>query len=213
MVVQQAPAYVRVNRTRIEDFVVGNNDGVLDAGETVESPSRAQEHRADDRDEALCDRPLGRSRGHGDRQHVDLSGPGAAAPRRTAIDVMRFSVDARRWRISTPIEFTIDVRDSTGGFWSEKFALEVHAPAARALRQYAHRYASVRQQQRHHRGGGEFAPQDRRQELRYGRRAGSRRARFDPSTATSSSWTAPPSYADIPLLGIAIRGRIRAFRA
>ena len=28
----------------------------------------------------------------------------------------------------TPVEFLIEILDSTGGYWTENFALEIHAP-------------------------------------------------------------------------------------
>ncbi|MFA4947165.1 MAG: C25 family cysteine peptidase [Candidatus Krumholzibacteriia bacterium] len=127
MVVQQAPAYVRVNKTKIEDYIVGNNDLVLDAGETanlqVELKNTGQTGatklyaivRSTDSEVTVIDSTS---------IYPDL----LAGAKAYGLDPMRFSINALVPDMH-PIEFTIDVRDSTGGFWSEKFALAVHAPA------------------------------------------------------------------------------------
>ncbi len=127
MVAQQAPAYVRVNKTRIEDYIVGNNDAVLDAGETANLQIELKNTGQTDAAKLYA---IVRSSDPGvtvtDSASIypDL----AAGAKAYGLDPMRFSVDA-----SVPdmhaIEFTIVVRDSTGGFWSEKFALAVHAHA------------------------------------------------------------------------------------
>ncbi|MDD4858433.1 MAG: FG-GAP-like repeat-containing protein, partial [Candidatus Krumholzibacteria bacterium] len=126
MVAKQTPAYVRVNATTIEDYVVGNNDGAIDAGETAHLLVELKNTgltaatklyaivRSADAAVTVIDSAA---------IYPDIVAGGKAY----GLDDMRFSVLS-----SVPdkhdIEFTIDVRDSTGGLWSEKFALEVHAP-------------------------------------------------------------------------------------
>ena len=53
---------MRVNKTKIEDFVVGNNDLVLDAGETAYLKIELKNTGQTARGEALCDHPFDRSR-------------------------------------------------------------------------------------------------------------------------------------------------------
>jgi hypothetical protein len=126
MVVQQTPAYVRVNRKHVEDLIIGNNDGVLDAGETVKlqieltntgktTASKLYAFvRSSDPGITMTDTAS---------TYVDL------APNAVSYGNRSFKFQAAS---SMPdqhaAEFTIDVHDSTGHFWSEKFALEVHAP-------------------------------------------------------------------------------------
>ncbi len=127
MVAQQAPAYVRVNKTRVEDYIVGNNDLALDAGESVnlqvELKNTGQTAaaklyaivRSADPAVTVTDSVA---------VYPDL----AAGAKAYGLDPYLFGVAASVSDLD-PVEFTIDVRDSTGRFWSEKFAIAVHAPA------------------------------------------------------------------------------------
>ena len=101
-----------------------------------------------------------------------------------------------------PIEFTIDVRDSTGGFWSEKFALAVHAPAIELYVNslsdtlpYGNNNGVIEE-------GENFLLKIALKNFGSGVAQASPE-RSAPSTATSSSSTAPRRYADIALLGVA----------
>jgi hypothetical protein len=126
MVTLQSPAYVRVNGTGVEDYVVGNNDGVIDAGETMNLQVQLKNTgqttatklyatvRSGDASVTVLDSTS---------IYPDIA-PGGSA---YGVDVMRFSV-LPGVADQHVVEFAIDVRDSTGGFWSETFALEVHAP-------------------------------------------------------------------------------------
>jgi hypothetical protein len=125
-VAKQTPAYLMVKGKYIDDVIVGNGDRVLDAGETaklqIEVKNTGQTAarklygilRSSDPAVSFIDSVA---------TYPDLL-PGASAYENTSF---KFHVSA-----SVPdqhaVEFTIDVHDSTGGLWSDKFAVEVHAP-------------------------------------------------------------------------------------
>jgi hypothetical protein len=126
MVAKQTPAYVRVSDTQIQDYVIGNNDGAIDAGErvhllvelkntgsTAATKLYAIVRSADTWVTVLDSTAI----------YPNIQSGGKAY----GLDDMQFSV-LSSVEDKHDIEFTIDVRDSTGGFWSEKFALEAHAP-------------------------------------------------------------------------------------
>jgi hypothetical protein len=126
-VTQAAPPYLTMAGRHFDDTVVGNNDGVLDAGETVNL--------------SLKLRNTGQSTAAKLYAIVRSSDPAVTVTDSTALyptivpgaeawgnDPVRFSVDASV-ADQRAVEFTIDVRDSTGGFWSERVAFDVHAPA------------------------------------------------------------------------------------
>jgi hypothetical protein len=125
-VTQATAAYLRVSGTTIEDTVVGNSDGVLDAGETVNLKIKLK-----NTGQTTATKLYARIRSA--NPEVSVSDSTAIFPNIPAgsetwgNDACRFGVDASTADEHT-IEFTIDVHDSTGGFWSEKFAMEVHAP-------------------------------------------------------------------------------------
>ncbi|MDD3643797.1 MAG: C25 family cysteine peptidase, partial [Candidatus Krumholzibacteria bacterium] len=122
---QSAP-YLRVSSKFIDDSIAGNNDDVLDAGESVflyvrllnSGSTTARKLWAvvtalDPSTTMIADTAL----------YPDIV-PGSlaygAAP-------FSFSVDPGI-ADEVPVEFRIDVHDSTGGHWSETFAFEAHAP-------------------------------------------------------------------------------------
>jgi hypothetical protein len=125
-VTQATGAYLRVSDTHVLDTVIGNNDGVLDAGETVNLRVKLKNTgemtasklyaiiRSSDPEIAVSD-------------STALYPTIASGAEAWGNDDFRFGVSA-----SVPdehvVQFTIDVHDSTGHFWSEKFAFEVHAP-------------------------------------------------------------------------------------
>jgi hypothetical protein len=127
MVTQQSPAYLRVNSKGIEDYIVGNSDLVLDAGETsdlkIELKNTGQTNasklyaivRSSDPNVTVIDSTS---------IYPDI----AAGAKAYGLDPMRFSVAASVADMQA-IEFTVVVRDSTGGLWTDTFALAVHAPA------------------------------------------------------------------------------------
>lgn len=126
LVVQETGPYLRVSAKLIKDYVVGNSDDVLDAGETVKLEIELNNTgqttgeklygliRSDDTNVTVIDSTA---------VYPDIGVGGKAYN----LDSYRFSVDvdAADWR---PVEFDIETHDSMGGFWSESFALEVHAP-------------------------------------------------------------------------------------
>lgn len=125
-VLAEANPYLKVKNTDIDDHIIGNNDGFLDAGETVSL--------------GVSLKNTGQSFAQKLYAIIRSSDPGVAITDSTALfpnipsgtvadglDEFEFSVDANI-ADEHPIEFTIDIHDSTGGFWSERFAFEVHAP-------------------------------------------------------------------------------------
>ena len=125
-VTQTAGPYLQVSSKQIQDTIVGNNDGALDAGETVTLKVRLKN--------------TGQTAAAKLYAIIRSADPEVAVTDSTALypnipvgsemwgsDNFRFGVSASVVD-EHAVEFTIDVHDSTGGFWSEKFAFEVHAP-------------------------------------------------------------------------------------
>jgi len=127
MVASQTPAYLRVNATMIEDFVVGNNDRRIDAGETAHFHIELKNTGM-----TAATKLYGAIRSQ-DPEVIVIDSTSvypniSAGGKGTSVDGFRFAVSPTM-PDEDPIEFTVEVRDSTGRFWSEKLALEVHAPA------------------------------------------------------------------------------------
>jgi len=126
LVSPESGPYLRVSDKWISDYIVGNNDGVLDAGETVSlvveltntGQTGAQKLyavlRSQDPEVTVTDSSI---------VYPDIPAGESADP----LTTFRFSV-SQDTPDEKPVEFTIDIHDSTGGFWSESFAFEVHAP-------------------------------------------------------------------------------------
>ncbi|MGD1048797.1 MAG: C25 family cysteine peptidase, partial [Candidatus Krumholzibacteriaceae bacterium] len=125
-VTQATAAYLRVSGTTIDDTVVGNGDGVLDAGETVNLRIKLK-----NTGQTTATKLYAKIRSADTEVSVsDSTAIFANIPAGSegwGSDACRFGVDASI-ADQHAIEFTIDMHDSTGGFWSEKFALDVHAP-------------------------------------------------------------------------------------
>ena len=125
-VAAQTPAYLRLNRTYVEDWIVGNSDHVLDAGERAQLQIEL--------------RNTGLTAGRKLFAKIRSFDPSVAVIDSTAVypDISAsqkaFGVDPFVVAVSSAaadqraVEFMLEVRDSTGGFWSERFAMEVHAP-------------------------------------------------------------------------------------
>ena len=126
LVQEELDPYLRIYQKAISDVSSGNGDGNLDSGETVAlfvkllntGQATAEKLYAVLRtDETTVDIFDSLS------TYPDISDGSTEWP----FDGFQFSVhmsvaDER------PLEFELEVRDSTGGLWSEKFALEAHAP-------------------------------------------------------------------------------------
>ncbi len=125
-VVEEPSPYLRYDSGVIDDDIVGNEDGVLDAGETVAYFMRLH------------------NTGQGDAEKL-YAVIRTTEPAVTIIDSVTtfpdmesglvimaqngfvFSVDPDT-EDERGLEFELTVHDSTGGLWSETFMLEVHAP-------------------------------------------------------------------------------------
>jgi len=126
-VTQSASQYLRTTATAVDDAIVGNHDGKLDAGETVDLRVKLKN--------------TGQTTASKLYAIVRSFAPEVVVIDSTAVypiipaGAEAWGNDAFRFSVSSsvtdehPIEFTIDVRDSTGGFWPQRFALDVHAPA------------------------------------------------------------------------------------
>jgi hypothetical protein len=119
-------SYLRINNRSINDTAGGNGDGRLDSGESVtmwiqlfstgqtgiqkiwgEVTALHPEVNMDESVSLYPDIPVG-----------------AVAYNQTAFE---FTVDPSV-PDETPLEFLLEVHDSTGGYWSETFAWDAHAP-------------------------------------------------------------------------------------
>ncbi|MCK4537676.1 MAG: VCBS repeat-containing protein [Candidatus Krumholzibacteria bacterium] len=125
-VVQETNAFLRVDKTRINDYVVGNNDNILDSGESVVLSVKVA-----NTGEMVADKVYAFVRSS--NPAVTVSDSVAIYPQVGLIEPV-YGLDAFAFSVLPTvedeeiIEFIIDIHDSTGGFWSEKFAIEVHAP-------------------------------------------------------------------------------------
>lgn len=125
-VTQASGPFLRVASTWIDDAIFGNGDGVLDSGESVFLQVRL--------------RNTGQTVARKLWAEVTALHPAATMIENVALypDIpanglaygdppFSFSVDPAL-ADGQVVEFRVDVRDSTGGLWSETFAFEVHAP-------------------------------------------------------------------------------------
>lgn len=122
----EAGPFVRVERTSIDDTMAGNGDMELDSGESVYLRVRLENTGASIADDLWGEiTALHPSVDMIDsvRTYPDLAPGGASYGQ----GLFSFSVDPSVTD-ETPVEFRIDVHDSTGGLWSETFAYEVRAP-------------------------------------------------------------------------------------
>ncbi len=122
----EADAYLRVTEVTPDDGAGGNGDGVIDAGETI----------------ALSMRLFNSGEIGGEKLWAEISTsyPGVIVNTGVstypdipsggyAYNEIPFSLTAD---LDNPdesvVEFLVEIHDSTGGFWSESFAVELHAP-------------------------------------------------------------------------------------
>ena len=125
-VIQETDAFLRVNKVRINDYIVGNNDNILDSGESV-----ALSIKVANTGETVADKVYAFVRSS--NPAVTVSDSVALYPQIGLIEPV-YGLDHFAFSVLSTvedeeiIEFTIDIHDSMGGFWSEKFAIEVHAP-------------------------------------------------------------------------------------
>jgi hypothetical protein len=125
-VVEEAGPYLRISDRIIDDYIDGNNDGVLDAGEWVRLRIELENT----------------GQGSGEKLYAVLKSSEASVEikdsvgvypdlepdeKETGLDHFQFEVDAAVVDEEV-IEFVLEIHDSTGGLWSEAFAYEVHAP-------------------------------------------------------------------------------------
>lgn len=124
-VVDEPEAYLRIDKHGVDDGATGNNDDAIDAGETF----------------VLYTKLSNTGQGDGQKLYAILSStdtavsiidstavyPDIPAGEKSYGEGFTIAVDS-----GVPdeqaVEFTLEIHDSTGGFWSETFALEVHAP-------------------------------------------------------------------------------------
>ena len=126
LVLPETSPYLRITRAVINDNIVGNGDDKLDAGETV----------------GLSIKLKNTGQSAGEKLYAIIRSSDASV---TVIDSTAlfpdipagsesYGSDGFSFNVASEvldeqsIEFVIDIYDSTGGFWSESFAFEVHAP-------------------------------------------------------------------------------------
>ncbi len=125
-VTQESAAYLRVWDKSLTDNIVGNDDGVLDAGETVDLQVKLKNTGETDAEKLYA---ILRS----SDSWISIPDSTATYPNIVA-DGSAFALDGFLLEIDPGtvdehvFEFTIDIHDSTGGSWSEQFAMEAHAP-------------------------------------------------------------------------------------
>jgi hypothetical protein len=125
-VIEEPSPYLRYDSGVIVDDFMGNDDGVLDAGETVAYFLRLQNTGQGDAEKLYAVL-------HTTEPAVTLVDSVAAFPDMESgliimgLDGFIFSVDSDV-EDEKGLEFELTVHDSTGGFWSETFMLEAHAP-------------------------------------------------------------------------------------
>jgi hypothetical protein len=122
----ESDPFLRVSSKYIDDDIAGNNDDALDAGESVHLYVRLTNTGSTTAQKlwatvTALDPSIAMINGTSLYPNII---PGALAYGTTPFS---FSVDPSVID-ETPVEFRVDVHDSTGGAWSETFAFEVHAP-------------------------------------------------------------------------------------
>ena len=126
LVVEEPSPYLRYDSAVISDDVVGNDDGVLDAGETVAYHMRL--HNTGQGDAEKLWAVL-----HTDEPAVNIIDSVALYPDMNSgliimgLDGFVFSVEPDA-EDEQGLEFELTVHDSTGGSWSENLMLVAHAP-------------------------------------------------------------------------------------
>ena len=119
--------YLKVSKTKVQDYILGNNDGVLDAGETVKLLVKLTDTgQANASKLYAVVRSLDSSVTVTDSTSLypDIS-VGAES---YGVDNFGFSIDSSVEDQSS-VNFRIEIHDSTGGYWYEDLALDVHAPS------------------------------------------------------------------------------------
>jgi len=122
----ETSAYLRVNRVVPNDDTGGNGDGIIDAGEVIrlwiELYGTGDMMGLDLWAEISTPDPAV-ILNNGISTYPDISS-GATAFNNTSFMITVDPAVADE----TPVEFTIEIHDSTGGYWTEQFAIEIHAP-------------------------------------------------------------------------------------
>ncbi|MBN1163946.1 MAG: VCBS repeat-containing protein [Candidatus Krumholzibacteriota bacterium] len=118
--------YLRVSKVRVDDSSGGNDDALLDSGETVALEIKLHNTGGGNAQKLYavihCTDPL-----------VDLTDSTSLYPNLLSgqeaynLDPFVLNIDPGV-ADEQVVEFTIDIHDSTAGLWSEQFALEVHSP-------------------------------------------------------------------------------------
>ena len=122
----EAGTYLRVSSTSINDTAGGNGDGILDSGESV----------------ALWIAVFSTGQTGGEKLWAEVTAMYPDVIMNESVSLYPdIAVGATQYNISafeltvdsvvpdeTPLEFLIEIHDSTGGYWSEQFVIEAHAP-------------------------------------------------------------------------------------
>ena len=122
----ETAAYLKIVSSTAEDDAGGNGDGIIDAGESI----------------TLAVSLLNSGETEGEKLWAEIS---TADPAVIVTGGVSTYPDIPAWEYAlndspisltidpglsdeSPVEFLIEIHDSTGGYWSENFALEIHAP-------------------------------------------------------------------------------------
>ncbi|MBD3179061.1 MAG: hypothetical protein GF417_05400, partial [Candidatus Latescibacteria bacterium] len=122
----QSGPFLRVVETDVGDATWGNDDGNLDSGEKVGLFVKLRNtggSAADDLYAVISSSDTGVTITDSTSLYPDLNPSGQD----WNLDGLVLTVSPG-YQDEQSIEFRIDIHDSTGGLWSETFALEVHAP-------------------------------------------------------------------------------------
>jgi hypothetical protein len=126
LVQEELNPYLRVDRKIVSDAAFGNGDGFLDSGETVAlfvELKNTGQTTAEKLYAVLRSKQGTVTVFDSTSVYPDIPQDSAEYPYDGFQFTVHFSVADEK-----PLEFEIVIRDSTGGFWSEKFALVAHAP-------------------------------------------------------------------------------------
>jgi hypothetical protein len=121
-----ASSYLRVNNIVPSDDSGGNGDGVVDAGETVALMIELTNSGSITGEKLWAEITTSDPSitvNNGISVYPDIPAGG----RELNNDSLSITIDPGV-EDESPVEFLIEIFDSTGGYWTEQFAVEVHAP-------------------------------------------------------------------------------------
>jgi hypothetical protein len=125
-VAEQLSPFLRLDKKLVHDYTIGNSDEILDAGETVELWLRLKNTGGANAEKLYA---IVRT----SDPNVSISDSVSVYPDITS-NTKVYPLDPIEMSVSsgvtdeTSLEFVVEIHDSTGGFWTEPFAMEVHAP-------------------------------------------------------------------------------------